>query len=171
MIRNGPRRSSWGVISQSPRRCLAGESMKRTSPFSYQHKGMRPTQSDFDGTMNLIFDLRGGRLQGKYYTNRPSLVDDDRTSHGHVILFKLTNNLISSEEAFASFIENTKLLSSTVAFVLDMAETGAPANDTQRIRKTADASARPTTGASAPQEASPAESQTDSVGSEPTQPS
>ena len=42
--------------------------------FSYQHKGIRPTQSDFDGTMNLIFDLRGGRLQGKYYTDRPSLV-------------------------------------------------------------------------------------------------
>jgi len=89
--------------------------------FSYQHKGIRSTQPDFDGTMHLLFDLRVGRLHGKYYTNRPSLVDASRTSHGHVALVKLSDEVLSSEEAFAQLIQDANLLQSSIAFVLDMA--------------------------------------------------
>lgn len=142
---------------QSITAALSGRRVNEANfTFSYQHKGIRPTQSDFDGTMNLIFDLRGGRLQGKYYTNRPSLSDDARTSHGHVFLFKITDSLISSEEAFARFMENSELLSSTVAFVLDMAETGALADDARRVL-IAGADERSTSGVSALREADVAE--------------
>lgn len=89
--------------------------------FSYQHKGVKTGQADFDGTMALIVDLKGQRLQGKYFTNRPSLVDGSVCSYGHVILYKLSDKLLPAEEALKSFIENEDLLSSAVREVADMA--------------------------------------------------
>ena len=89
--------------------------------FSYQHKGIKSGQADFDGTMALIVDLKAQRLQGKYYTNRPSLVDGTVCSYGHVILYRLSRDLLSAEEALKSLIENEALLSTAIREVADMA--------------------------------------------------
>jgi hypothetical protein len=92
--------------------------------FSYQHKGIKTGQADFDGTMALIADLRGSLLQGKYYTNRPSPLDHSVCSHGHVFLLKLSSDLLSAEEALKSFVEDKEMLSRAVQAVGDMAGRG-----------------------------------------------
>jgi hypothetical protein len=90
--------------------------------FSYQHKGIRPGQADFDGTMALIVDLKGKRLQGKYYTNRPSLIDGSICSHGHVTVHKISEDSLSTEDALRHFVEDEELLSKAIREVSDMAE-------------------------------------------------
>jgi hypothetical protein len=89
--------------------------------FCYQHKGIKPGQADFDGTMALIVDFKGRRLQGKYYTNRPSPIDHSVGSNGHVILYKLSDTSLSTEEALTSFMENDALLLKTVLEIAEMA--------------------------------------------------
>jgi len=107
------------VVNDNPgdmRRCAA-----HNFTFCYQHKGIKPGQADFDGTMALIIDFKGRRLQGKYYTNRPSPTDGSVGSNGHVILYQLSDNSLSTEEALKTFIEDEKLLSRAVLEVADMA--------------------------------------------------
>ena len=107
---------------QSGTAALSGKRVNEANfTFSYQHKGVKSGQADFDGTMALIVDFEGRRLQGKYYTNRPSLVDGSVCSYGHVILYKLSDDLLPAEQALKSFIENEELLSAAVREVADMA--------------------------------------------------
>ncbi len=104
---------------QSLTSALSGKRVNEANfTFSYQHKGVRTGQADFDGTMALIVDLPSKRMQGKYYTNRPSPQDDTVCSYGYVILFRQSDKLLSTEDAFNSFIGNAEKLSEMVTAVV-----------------------------------------------------
>lgn len=106
---------------QSLTATLSGKRVNEANfTFSYQHKGVMTSQADFDGTMDLIVDLPSKRMQGKYYTNRPSLQDGTVCSYGYVILFRQSRKLLSAEEAFNAFIGNSEQLSRMVTAVVEL---------------------------------------------------